>query len=505
MFYYNYIIQSLKDKKWYTGIANDLRKRFKEHNQGKALSTKGRGPFKPIYYEACLNKNDAAAREIFLKTGMGKRYLKNRLKRFLFLTGLIILGILVSFNAQAGTADNVYGFAWSENIGWISFNSTNCDANGDGLADGTIAGCPAIGSPIPNYGVSLDSVTGLFSGYAWSENIGWIHFAPLGPYPSSPNYSACLDFGEGGKVCDELGGNKAGGWARALAYGDGWDGWMKLRGSNYGVNFNDHNGEFSGWAWGSDVMGWISFNRINCDANKDGLSDGNPVGCPPAGTPISNYKVVTIAKLPPQVKDLNEIWNYCTDSKHPTLNWTYLDGIQAAYWIQIDGKSGDFKDKDLVVNTGEITSPGQSYATTYDFQWNQKYYWHVKAKNQQGTWSNWSNTDNFNTIKHAYPKPNFSSLPLKPMIDETVQFTDQSEAYGGAIIQEWKWIFQDGNPLNSTLQNPQAKFVSAGSKIVSLGVRDSDDYDCGITDPADATAKILTIIPKVKWKEILPW
>jgi len=87
MFWYTYIIKSLKDKKWYTGITNDLRKRFKEHNQNKVPPTKGRGPFKIIYYEACLNKNDAADREIFLKSGMGKRYLKNRLKRFLFLTG----------------------------------------------------------------------------------------------------------------------------------------------------------------------------------------------------------------------------------------------------------------------------------------------------------------------------------------------------------------------------------------------------------------------------------
>lgn len=87
MFYYTYVIKSLKDKKWYTGIANDLRKRFNEHNSNKVSTTKGRGPFRIIYYEACLNKNDAAAREKYLKSGMGKRYLKNRLKRFLFLTG----------------------------------------------------------------------------------------------------------------------------------------------------------------------------------------------------------------------------------------------------------------------------------------------------------------------------------------------------------------------------------------------------------------------------------
>ena len=48
---------------------------------------KERGPFELIYYEACLNEQDALARENYLKSGMGKRYLKNRLKRFLSLTG----------------------------------------------------------------------------------------------------------------------------------------------------------------------------------------------------------------------------------------------------------------------------------------------------------------------------------------------------------------------------------------------------------------------------------
>ena len=87
MFYYVYVIQSKKDKKWYTGFAADLRKRFREHNEDKVLSTKGRGPFDLIYYEASRNKTDARSREKYLKTGIGKRYLKNRLKRFLSLTG----------------------------------------------------------------------------------------------------------------------------------------------------------------------------------------------------------------------------------------------------------------------------------------------------------------------------------------------------------------------------------------------------------------------------------
>ncbi len=85
--YYVYVVQSKKDKKFYTGFAADLRKRFSQHNNNQVISTKGRGPFQLIYYEACLVKHDAIAREKYLKTGMGKRYLKTRLKRFLSLTG----------------------------------------------------------------------------------------------------------------------------------------------------------------------------------------------------------------------------------------------------------------------------------------------------------------------------------------------------------------------------------------------------------------------------------
>ena len=85
--WYTYLIHSKKDKRWYTGCTDDLRERFKRHMGGLVPSTKGRGPFSLIYYEACLSKDDAFAREKYLKSGMGKRYLKNRLKRFLSLTG----------------------------------------------------------------------------------------------------------------------------------------------------------------------------------------------------------------------------------------------------------------------------------------------------------------------------------------------------------------------------------------------------------------------------------
>lgn len=84
--HYTYLLKSEKSGKWYTGCTNDLRKRFKEHNENKSSYTKNKGPWKLIYYEACLSEADAYAREKYLGTGMGRRYIKNRLKRFLSLT-----------------------------------------------------------------------------------------------------------------------------------------------------------------------------------------------------------------------------------------------------------------------------------------------------------------------------------------------------------------------------------------------------------------------------------
>jgi putative endonuclease len=75
------VLQSQKDQNWYTGHTKNLKKRLKEHNDGKNLSTKNRRPLKLIYFEGCLNEEDSRARKKYLKSGMGKRYIKNRLKR----------------------------------------------------------------------------------------------------------------------------------------------------------------------------------------------------------------------------------------------------------------------------------------------------------------------------------------------------------------------------------------------------------------------------------------
>jgi len=81
--YYVYVLQSVKDKLFYVGYTKDLENRFKLHNSGKVQSTKNIQPFKLIYYECCLNQQDATHREKYLKSSWGKRYIRNRLKNYL--------------------------------------------------------------------------------------------------------------------------------------------------------------------------------------------------------------------------------------------------------------------------------------------------------------------------------------------------------------------------------------------------------------------------------------
>lgn len=114
------------------------------------------------------------------------------------------------------------------------------------------------------YGVYLDNATGMFSGWAWSDNIGWIKFGGLSGFPSgigTVSQNVQLDSS-----------NKIIGWARACAgtvtgdcssmesRNDGWDGWISLSGTGYGVVLNGT--DLSGYAWGSDVIGWMDFTGV---------------------------------------------------------------------------------------------------------------------------------------------------------------------------------------------------------------------------------------------------
>lgn len=83
MFYYVYILQSLKNNQFYIGFTSDLKKRIEKHNSNKNPSTKNLGPWKLIFYEAYLNKYDALRREKYLKSTKGRTTIKSMLKEYL--------------------------------------------------------------------------------------------------------------------------------------------------------------------------------------------------------------------------------------------------------------------------------------------------------------------------------------------------------------------------------------------------------------------------------------
>lgn len=152
------------------------------------------------------------------------------------ITLLLLAGVFMAHGVvRAQDANRTFtGWAWSDTIGWISLSG-------------------------PGYAVSV-AHNGDVSGYAWSEHIGWVSAQPadLVGCPRNP-CRARLD------------GNRLTGWMKALAGGSaqsgGWDGWISLSGTNptYGPAIDPSTGKFSGFAWGSDVVGWVDFSLVQVE------------------------------------------------------------------------------------------------------------------------------------------------------------------------------------------------------------------------------------------------
>ena len=83
MFYYVYILKSLKNNSFYIGYTTDLKRRFEQHNNGESQATKSFRPYKLIFYEAFLNKTDAKNREVYLKSGYGRKTINKLLNKYL--------------------------------------------------------------------------------------------------------------------------------------------------------------------------------------------------------------------------------------------------------------------------------------------------------------------------------------------------------------------------------------------------------------------------------------
>jgi hypothetical protein len=199
--------------------------------------------------------------------------------------------------ASSATYYDFHGQAWSDNIGWISFNCLEGGATQNDIC------------ATSNYKVGTDA-TGLLSGYAWSDNVGWIDFGQTSGCPSAPCQGTLT---AGGLT----------GWARVISpfiptdpHPDrgGWDGWIDL--SQISRSGNDLNGA----AWGDINLGWLSLNCIN----------GGPTQNNICGT--SNYKVYVTANVIPDPTLTFNVPSHLYVNQSGTFTWatTNVDTCSAS-------------------------------------------------------------------------------------------------------------------------------------------------------------------------------
>ena len=464
-----------------------------------------------------------------------------------FCSVLIVLAVFFFLNqrldsVEADSNDNVFGWAWSENIGWISFNSTNCDSNGDGLADtGNYPQCPSGAlSPIPNYGIHIDTNPGpdygLFSGYAWSENIGWVSFNQfqLTGCPSGSceaRYDSATD--------------QVSGWARALAAPEaginsgGWDGWIKLRGNLYGAWIEDiavpNPDEFRNWAWGGDdapgvapegdeVIGWVSFN-----CKEGGYDETTGTIYDICGS--SNYKVMTslapaVNNPPTAIPQPIAPPDYCVPvGLYQTLSWVFDDpdgDSQSAYQIVLEDVSSgatrgcpNASDTKVSVPCGDgqtcsCTAIGLEYGKTY--RWSALEVWDDgDLKNDVPIIPD----SQFFTPLYAYPVVDFDWQPPMPAVGQSVQFCsttidppcpspppDRTLCFdpGGC---SWLWYIPDfsyATGSNPIIENPIGRFTTEGNKDIELTVTNVTTGNfCSLSK------SLFGELPLPEWKEITPF
>lgn len=415
--------------------------------------------------------------------------------------GFLVYQMRQASEVRAGVNENVSGYAWSENIGWISFNGTNVP----GGADYGVHICTK-SDPNP---LCSGKQEGEIVGYAWSENIGWIDFDPSGPYPASPNYSAKVDMDT----------KELSGWVRALAGGTpeagGWDGWIKLRGSNYGVWVDDSvsPAEFRGWAWGSDIIGWISFNCSN-----QGV----------CGT--SDYKVVTSfafnqAPTVNGMQDPDNTENYCNIAPglgQVSFQWKYNDAdgdTETRFDFRVNNVNNvadPNPEIDKTVNNPSCTDtdPGkalscintQSGTVGTDLSYNTTYYWWVRVYDNQGNDSGWVQGPSFKTTPHAWPWPDFTCNDadcesITPAEEEVITLKSVTTYYDGQGHCEWALpvgaVVDSGNPNWDCELG--VKFQKGENQEITLTAFDSDGYNCPHTETINVTE------PVPEWEEITPY
>lgn len=71
--YFSYVLYSELHQRFYTGMTSDVQQRLAEHNAGKTKSTKG---YLILFTEEFETRSEARARKVYLKSGVGREFVR---------------------------------------------------------------------------------------------------------------------------------------------------------------------------------------------------------------------------------------------------------------------------------------------------------------------------------------------------------------------------------------------------------------------------------------------
>lgn len=445
---------------------------------------------------------------------MTTRKLFAKSELILFFIVFLAIGVAISFLFQnsnlnipitkAATSTNaVYGYAWSSNTGWISFN--RCDENG-------------VCMPGADYDVRIvnEGTNYFLQGYAWSSNIGWIKFYgtstvgdPTWNPPASPNEPVKIDPNT----------YQLSGWARACPKrnpSDDWNtacsnlgdsmGWINFSGGTASTSLDTSvvPNEFLGWAWGGSgsfdpasraVIGWIS---LNC--RDRGVCEASP------------YKVYTTFAFnnPPEITDFIA----SNPSETDLCNAAKTDDVSAALllsWTIYDPDSGDSQSRyrlDIInltsgaTSTYSVTGSGNSFTfrlsdvneygpmPLQSLKYNESY---------EATLTVWDSKNAASdpvsitfTTPEKYPKISFTTSSTRAILGQPLTFTNTSISTAVITCQ---WDMGDGYSTTTNCNENdsfQYTYTSQGNKLVTLTGTDDGNLLDGVRNcTATTTVQII--------------
>jgi len=271
------------------------------------------------------------------------------------------LGILFAYTILALTIALILGFATDKGIQAFETSATSVPVLGRAVVPNTTGELNFNGAP---YGsnVSIDNLTRQFSGYVWSDDLGWIAFSTDNPYNPV--------------IINEVSGVVSG---KAFVVNTG--GVLDFNLEPYGSNvYLDNEGSFHGYAW-SDDLGWVDFSGVSAV----GITLTSP-------TAPSNVRIYDVSDR--NLSDYALLVRWQEPSEFDQENFD-------SYIIERSTDNINY------VSQGSTTS--KAYFDT-QVQSNIKYYYRIKTKNKTGTTSDSEIVSETPTGKFTTP-PNLISGP----------------------------------------------------------------------------------------------